>query len=128
VSTLTFEFPWPPRELSPNARVHWRVLAKARQQYKEDCGWLVYNQLWPVRSPTPRGPLLSSPVTAQVTFVNNRRRRDPDNHMAMLKAVWDAMVGVGLLEDDSKDHLRILDPKWEVGEPKVIVTLHGEGG
>ena len=120
MSTLTFEFPWPPRELSPNARVNWAVLARAKQRYKRDCGWTVL-----VARP---GSSLRPPVTAQVTFVNNLRRRDPDNHMAMLKPLWDVLVDCRVLKDDSKDHLKLPDPKWEVGEPKVIVTLHGEGG
>ena len=98
------------------------------RQYKEDC--VVTSIVTFGAIPLKERPMVpwAPPVTAQVTFVNDRRRRDADNHMAMLKPLWDAMVDVGLLEDDSKDHLRILDPKWEVGEPKVIVTLHGEGG
>lgn len=68
------------------------------------------------------GPL-KPPVTAQVTFVCDRRRRDPDNTMAMLKPLWDAMVEVGLLRDDNKDDLIILTPKWEVGKPLVRVEM-----
>ncbi len=118
---MRYEFPWPPRELSPNARVHWRTLAKAKAQYKEHCGWLIVE---PRHFPDARRHYpLSPPVTAQVTFVCDKRRRDPDNHMAMLKPLWDALVEMGVLEDDSHDKLRILDPKWERGEKKVIVEL-----
>jgi hypothetical protein len=46
--------------------------------------------------------------------------------MAMLKPLWDALVEMGVLEDDSHDKLKILDPKWERGVKKVIVELGGE--
>ena len=53
------------------------------------------------------------------------RRRDPDNHMAMLKPLWDALVEMGVLEDDSHDKLHIEKPKWERGEKKIVVELEG---
>jgi crossover junction endodeoxyribonuclease RusA len=112
---MRYEFPWPPRALSPNVSVHWRTLARAKRKYKEACEWevLAADGLDP----------LQSPVTAQVTFVCDARRRDSDNHMAMLKPLWDAFVCMGVLEDDSKDALRIAEPKWERGEKKVLVEL-----
>jgi len=132
---IRYEFPWPPRELSPNARVHWARLAWAKQHYKASCGWAIKAEMSNSRRcdcgeirmncdcPVPSLPL-QPPVTAQVTFVCDARRRDPDNHMAMLKPLWDALVEMGVLEDDSHDKLKILDPKWERGpEKKVIVEL-----
>ncbi len=122
---MRYEFPWPPRSLSPNVSVYWRTLAKAKAQYKEDCGWVVHVEAILKRRP-PRTPLLlKPPVTAQVTFVCDKRRRDADNHMAMLKPLWDALVEMGVLEDDSHDKLKILTPKWELGKKKVIVELGG---
>ena len=111
---MRYEFPWPPRALSPNVSVNWRTLGKTKRDYKSDCGWAI----------KATGIFfLEPPVTAQVTFVCDRRRRDPDNHMAMLKPLWDALVEMGVLEDDSHDKLKILDPKWELGKKKVIVEL-----
>lgn len=31
--------PWPPKELSPNARCHWAKLAKAKKTYRAACAW-----------------------------------------------------------------------------------------
>ena len=120
---MRYEFPWPPKELSPNARVHWRTLMGATADYKEECEWDIFAQ-----GVVPKGRLgvrLTPPVTAQVTFVCDKRRRDADNHMAMLKPLWDALVEMGVLEDDSHDKLKILTPKWELGKKKVIVELGG---
>ncbi len=119
---IRYEFGWPPRELSPNVSVHWRTLAKAKREYKEACGWIITELRW---GQAQVMVAFSPPVTAQVTFVCDARRRDPDNHMAMLKPLWDALVEMGVLEDDSHDKLTILTPKWERGPKKVVVTLEG---
>lgn len=116
---MLFEFPWPPRELSPNVSVHWRALARVKRQYKEDCRWVAYIKA----REAPPGASLTPPVKAHVTFINNRRRRDDDNARASLKVLWDALVEVGILEDDSHDKLEITS-SWEVGKPLVKVELH----
>ena len=106
------------------------MLANVKARYKEHCGWLIvtprhFPESW------PRFPL-NTPATAQVTFVvTDKRRRDSDNHMAMLKPMWDALVELEVLEDDSHDKLKIAEPKWERGpEKKVIVELspYRDGG
>jgi len=123
-----YEFPWPPPELSPNARVHWGTVAKAKRDYKGDC----IKMFWTLGPPPLPGQHLPSPVTAQVTFVvPNRYRRDSDNYMAMLKPLWDALVRWGILKDDSHKALKIAEPRWERGpEKKVIVELssYRDGG
>ncbi len=125
---VRYEFPWPPRELSPNVSVYWRTLGKAKAQYKDDCGWAAKAHI--AQHSSLAGIMggsrfsLNPPVTAQVTFlVPDNRRRDSDNHMAMLKPMWDALVEMGVLEDDSHDKLRILEPKWERGPKLIIVEL-----
>ena len=125
--STTYEFPWPPKELSPNARVHWAKLARVKREYKEACGWVVLE----ARSLSRRLGLLVTPrlkplVTAQVTFVvTDSRRRDADNYMAMLKPMWDALVELKVLVDDSHDKLTIEKPEWVRGkEKRVIVRLN----
>ena len=116
IGMIRYEFSWPPRALSPNVSVYWRTLALAKREYRESCAWIIQATDRDVSH-------LESPVTAQVTFVCDARRRDADNHMAMLKPLWDALVEMGVLEDDSHDKLKILEPKWERGPKKVIVEL-----
>lgn len=36
---MTITLPWPPKELSPNARMHWARLAKAKKAYRAACAW-----------------------------------------------------------------------------------------
>lgn len=35
--TIELTLPWPPRELSPNARLHWSKVAAAKRKYRAAC-------------------------------------------------------------------------------------------
>jgi crossover junction endodeoxyribonuclease RusA len=35
--TLTIHLPWPLSDLSPNTRIHWAKLAKAKKAYRREC-------------------------------------------------------------------------------------------
>jgi len=35
--SIELTLPWPPKELSPNARVHWSVRSKAAKEYRLEC-------------------------------------------------------------------------------------------
>ncbi len=41
---LTLTLPWPPKELSPNARQHWSKLAKTKKAYRDACAWTAKEQ------------------------------------------------------------------------------------
>jgi crossover junction endodeoxyribonuclease RusA len=106
--------PLPPKQLSPNARVHWAVKAKAVKQYREDARWAVINHChyhWPA-------------AEVQATFYHSRNaRRDKDNLLSSLKAAFDGLVDGGLLSDDSGlTHLPVrtdIDKK----NPRVELTI-----
>ena len=117
--SVTLELPFPHRTLSPNARLHWRAKAKAVASYRESCGWIANEAFGRVGR-------LAPPVQADVVFIlPDRRRRDLDNLMAMLKPAWDGMVDGGLLEDDQAGMLEIGQPKvaYDRGLAWVKVTL-----
>lgn len=77
--------PWPPRELSPNGRVHWAKKAKAARAYRQAC-YLLAKQARLVAPATERIPLL-------VTFLPpDRRRRDDDNCIGAFKAGRDGLA------------------------------------
>ncbi len=119
--TITLRFPWFPRELSPNVarRLHWGTKAKAATDYRRDCYLEIRDQLG------PKLPTVLSPVLASTTFhVTDKRKRDMDNLNASLKALFDTLVTVGILQDDSTEHLRHAESKLVVGKEKYIeVTL-----
>jgi crossover junction endodeoxyribonuclease RusA len=93
---VKIELPLPPRDLHPNARVHWaakarRVKAYRYRAYLAGCVQRVgQRHAW-------------AAAEVHTTFhVPDRRRRDPDGLMASLKAAWDGLVDAGILADDDR--------------------------
>lgn len=91
---MILTFPWPPRELSPNARVHWAVKAKAAKNYKADC--LILCQAAKIKCGKMDAPYFSIEFCPP-----NSRRRDIDNCFASFKGGIDA-ISHQLGVDDSK--------------------------
>jgi crossover junction endodeoxyribonuclease RusA len=58
-------------------------------------------------------------------FCKTNRRRDTDNAMASLKAVYDGIVDSGLVEDDTPEYMRREEPKFNVDKvhPRLVLTL-----
>ncbi len=129
MTPLVLRLPWPPPELSPNARVHWAEKQRATRDYRFECFASAANHRISetfARRPVRRRTPLSTPVTARVVFVvPDRRRRDLDNALASMKAAWDGLVDQGLLVDDDSKHLKLAAPemRYEKGSRYVEVTL-----
>jgi crossover junction endodeoxyribonuclease RusA len=89
---MTFTLPFPPNALSPNSRVHWSVLAKAKAKYKEHCGWEAVAQ--------GLGKIEAETLNVAYTFYPpTRARHDADNLAARLKAATDALADVTGIND-----------------------------
>ena len=126
---MTLKLPFPVRDLSPNARVHWRKRAAVVAAFREECGWTAvtdypkssWNGDWPLRAP----------VEATVTFVvPDRRRRDLDNLCAMLKPAWDGLVDAGVLAGDDHTQFKVVDANVIVRNKQnacVVVELQSLG-
>lgn len=107
------ELPWPPKELSPNARSrsHWprtKALAKARS--------------WAWIATQGTKPPTTSPIGIILTFYPpDKRIRDKDNLQASAKAYLDGIAQAWGVNDST------FDPRVQIGEPvkggKVVVTL-----
>ena len=91
----TILLPWPSRELSPNARVHWSKKAKAAKAARMyafvrtlECKYFVL----PVKDK----------ITLAIEFVKpSRRRMDLDNMLASIKPIIDG-IAQALGVDDSR--------------------------
>lgn len=103
--TFSLELPWPGRDLSPNGRLHWSRLARAKKAYRAGCkaaGAPFAAVLAPtlVRDPGAR-------LALSLTFLPpDRRRRDIDNLLASMKAGLDGLADAWGV-DDSRWSLRI---------------------
>lgn len=85
--------PWPPSELSPNARCHWAKKAKAAKSYRVIAAWAAVGEE-PGR-------------TVSITFnPPDNRPRDLDNMLASIKSGLDGIAtAIGI--DDSQWSLTI---------------------
>lgn len=84
--------PWPPKELSPNARVHWAKKAKAAKAFKQHCMWVLWH-----------GAELANwkgKKSFRVEFAPpSARRFDLDNAVARAKQLFDALAHVTGVDD-----------------------------
>jgi crossover junction endodeoxyribonuclease RusA len=85
-------FPWPPKEISPNARVHWAVKSKLTKGFKNDC----------LNCAVQYKKELKAQSKFKIVFCPpDKRKRDADNLIASFKAGFDALSVVAGI-DDSK--------------------------
>lgn len=85
--------PWPPKELFPNARVHWTVQRKKSKIYKESCYWQFRAASFFPFTETRHFKIDFCPPDA--------RKRDLDNMLASFKAGIDGLA-LCLGVDDSE--------------------------
>lgn len=75
---------WPPKELHPNARTHFRVKAPITKAYREAAYWLTKQRALQIDK---RGPVRLS----LVFFPPDKRRRDLDGMFSSMKAALDGI-------------------------------------
>jgi Holliday junction resolvase RusA-like endonuclease len=106
----------PPRELSPNSRMHWRRQVAPKQKVQADLVMLMAEQGW------PRKLLHHADIRIQFGLPD-KRRRDLDNLIASSKAMLDALKGRVIDDDDIKqvdvDYSWFHSPK----KPQTIIEV-----
>ena len=117
---LEFTVPWPPKELSPNARKHWAVRSRKAKVYRAQCFAYARNAL--AQSDLE---LQGRLVLALVFCPPDRRKRDDDNLVAAFKSGRDGIAdALGI--DDS-----LFVTQFEIGQPvqggAVEVSIYNKG-
>ena len=117
---MTFDFPWPHRELSPNARVDRWTKAKRVKAYRTGVAW---------EAKAAGVKKLDAPAAhLRITFCPpDARRRDLDNMLASIKPALDGLSDV-LGMDDSRWSLTIeRGPIAASGRVRITIsTAHAE--
>jgi crossover junction endodeoxyribonuclease RusA len=108
--------PWPPKELSPNKRIHWAQKSKIAKQYRHACHMLTKQSGIAVD--------WDGDIHMAITFYPpDRRRRDDDNAIASFKAGRDGMAdALGVDDKRFRTHPWIAD---EIGG-YVKITISRE--
>jgi hypothetical protein len=120
METVVITLPLPARVLSPNCPVGSiggrYMKASASKRYRRLAKDAVEDEC------ITTGPWRHA--TVEVTFHHKQqRRRDQDNAMASLKAVYDGIVDSGLIVDDDYDHLERRSPRFLIDREYPRVTL-----
>ena len=116
---IKISLPWPDRNLTPNARIHWRPKAVLTAEALEAGYWIT-------KADAPYGLFdwtVWKRISAQYTFYPpDRRRRDQDNYAAGMKAYQDGICDAMKINDF---HLQLEKPVWQnvFKGGKVILEL-----
>ena len=112
--------PWPPRELSPNARVHWTAKAEASQTAKAQGCYLTMDTMEDTFKCQPH--YLNEYHASYVFHPPDKRKRDIDNFLAMMKNYQDG-VCAALGIDDSRIKRTVIEWGAVVKGGKVVLRL-----
>lgn len=110
--------PWPDRNLHPNSRPHFMVLAKAKRAARESARWAA-KEAW---------PNADLPATGRLHlwidfYAPDKRRRDDDGLLSSMKAARDGIAdALGI--DDSRfvSHPWIKDQTFKGGKVEIRIT------
>lgn len=117
---MELTIPWPARNLHPNARVHWAVLAKAKKQarsmgfmYARAAGW--------IGAPIPK----EGPIQVWIDgYPKDRRRRDADGLLSALKPWLDGIAdALGVDDSRFKPHPDIKTEIRKGGQVHIRLTF-----
>lgn len=109
----------PPASGSPNARVHWSRRYSERKAFMAQVGLAIL-------SVGCKDMRWAKAVVGIEYLVKIKRRRDADNWHARGKPILDALVNLGVLRDDSVEHVRLLQPDFTVNPelaPASVVRI-----
>lgn len=105
---IEITLPFPPTALSPNGRLHWAKLAKAKKLYRQEC--------WAQTLQQAKRPADDGLLKLELTFYKpTRRSMDVDNMLARMKSGLDGVC----------DALKIDDKRFS---PVVISVAEDIGG
>lgn len=97
--SFTIVLDLPPRELSPNARVHWSRLYRAKKSYGDAAYAMILERGVPASCPWTKARARAAFYFAKEP--PGGKRRDADNYAAMLKCVHDQFQAAGVIVNDA---------------------------
>lgn len=112
MTRVELPFPVPLHACFTNAKGRGRVPTKRYDAWKQEAAWMIASQ-----RPEP----VSGEVSVSVRLVApDKRHRDAGNTD---KAVLDAIVRAGLIEDDSNRYVKRVSYEWAPSGPPCTVLI-----
>ena len=119
MQTLKVVLPLPPKELSPNARVHWGRKARAVKRYRLVASAATEGALVEAGRPDAAWEATSLQI---FLFNRTRHRRDPDNLLAAMKSAFDGIADALGVDDARWIHLPPVQEKDP--DPRVEIRVN----
>jgi len=111
---------WPPKQLSPNARLHWAQKARVAKKYRADCYMLTKQ----ASVELPKTDKLHLFVDF---YMPDKRRRDQDNMEASMKSAYDGIAeALGVNDSRFVIHPFLRDEIIKGGMVTITITGHKE--
>jgi crossover junction endodeoxyribonuclease RusA len=113
--------PWPPKQLSPNSRVHWAVKSKAAKNYRKNCFILSYAAKDKAVDYSQYDKL-----NLFVDFyATDKRHRDIDNCIASAKSGFDGIAdALGVNDKIFVIHPFLRDETFKGGKVEIRICTN----
>jgi crossover junction endodeoxyribonuclease RusA len=112
-TTVRLSLPWPHKDLSPNARVHWAVKARRASIYRQ------VSYFRTLEAPGRRKVAMGPGNALGMTFCPpDARRRDLDNLIASMKSAQDGIASALGIDDSN------FTTTYTIGEPVKGGAVH----
>lgn len=122
---MILDLPWPSPDLSPNARAHWAVTAKAKKLARKDACTATKAAI----SAHGKPDLGEGRIPVRITFYPpDRRRRDDDNMVGSFKAYRDGIADALGVDDQRFRPHYFFDDAAKPGRVEVFIPICGETG
>ena len=123
--SITIRLPLPHRELSPNARIHWGRRHRHSKAYRA----LARLAAMEGTMDTSLGMDWSRVEVSTTFYHRDKRKRDQDNLIAMMKSAYDGIADFLGVDDVGWIHVRI-ERRIDKHDPRVevVLTKVEEGG
>lgn len=115
---VVIEIQTPNRVLSPNARAHWRIVAKAKAALRAEAASLARSALG-----IDPDPLWKSAVVYVTWYTKTKRRPDEDNARSSLKAAFDGLEDAGVLDNDRGLRHEPMEFAVDKLNPRVVLRV-----
>lgn len=121
---IEIKLPWPPTALSPNSRLHWAKVMKAKAAYRQQCWLMARAQLGPSVNVLLKG---DSELALSIEFHPPQARRyDRDNLLARIKAGLDGMCDALAIDDHRFEPITVSMKKAPLRRGLVAIKIKPE--
>lgn len=114
--------PWPSKDLSPNARMHWAPKSAAKKKAREDAAVATYAAMMHGARETRQAYAGDHILPVRITFYPpDKRRRDDDNMVGSFKAARDGIADALAVDDRRFRPVYVFEDSEAPGRVEVVL-------